>query len=138
MSGEPTFDPKKLPTFDAEIRKHLEHWYELLSKGGSEVSQLSLGSRISTISNLDLSRAIGRTAVEIGSAQERMANVGTNLQNAIQVSTDKLIAAVDESSRASEKHAAALVKWTKWLVVATAILGFLTAVLAIDAAMKWF
>ena len=105
------------PKSDAERVVLLENLYADLDHP-NPTSQMSLASRINALSNLRLTEAINRTASEIESAR----------------------AVLGESAAASDRSAAALVFWTKWLAFATIVLAGLTAVVAVEAAhrMNWF
>lgn len=83
-----------------------------------------------------LTDAIQHTAGEIDSARQTVAKVGTNLEKTMEAVVGRLETSLSASAAASDRTAQALVDWTKRLVIATWVLGGLTAVLAVDAIVK--
>lgn len=74
-----------------------------------------------------LTKAIEQAGSEINSARETIAKVGTNLEKTMKANAE-----------ASDRTTAALVKWTRQLVIATWVLGLLTGVLALVAVVQMF
>ena len=126
---DPNWFLNRVPATPEEIDEALAELWTRLGHP-SQATQMSLSSRLSLLTSVKFVRALDHAASQIDAGSGQLAKSLRNLQSAL----DERI---KDYTAASDRTAAALVKWTRWLAVATVVLAVFTAVLAIEAGHRF-